>query len=205
MLSLKHNFLFIHLPKTGGNSLQNVLSQYSEDKLVCLNELQDGIERFEVRNKFSKLHKHSDLKTYQSVLEWDEFSRLFKFSTIRNPWERMISFYFSPHRQITQWNRNDFIKLTNQVRPLSDMLSLDCVDSNWEKNVDFILRFERLADDFKALCLKLDIPYQPLVKRNKSLVNNIDYKKYYDNELIEIVRERFEDDIAIGRYSFAGK
>ncbi len=50
MLSLKNNFLFIHLPKTAGNSIQGNLQHYSEDDVVCLNDLQDGIERVEIRN-----------------------------------------------------------------------------------------------------------------------------------------------------------
>lgn len=50
MLSTSHNFLFIHVPKTGGNSLQNVLSEYADDKIVRLSPYQDGVERFEVRS-----------------------------------------------------------------------------------------------------------------------------------------------------------
>jgi len=194
--------LFIHLPKTGGNSLQCILSQYSEDKLVCLNALQDGVERFEVRNDFPLLSKHSDLKAYHSILKEIEFNKLFKFSIMRNPWERMVSFYFSPHRQVLHWDRNEFIELINMVRPLSDLLSLEDVNCHWGENVDFLLRFERLSDDFKNLCVEINIPYQPLPERNQSLIKGIDYRKYYDDELITIVEERFKEDIAIGQYTF---
>jgi len=34
MISIKHNFIFIHVPKTAGNSFQNILKNYSEDKIV---------------------------------------------------------------------------------------------------------------------------------------------------------------------------
>ena len=97
MLSEKHSFLFLHLPKTAGNSIQERLKVYSDDKIVCLNDIQDGVERFEVRNQFNGLHKHSSLSEYKKVLPNVLFKRLFIFATIRNPWERMISFYFSPH------------------------------------------------------------------------------------------------------------
>src|SRR5690606_13135991 len=99
VLSDQKKFLFIHLPKTGGNSIQTLLKAYSEDKIVCLNALQDGVERFEIRNEYPSLHKHSSLSDYKRELPETTFLNLFKFSTIRNPWDRAISHYFSPHRQ----------------------------------------------------------------------------------------------------------
>jgi len=50
MISLKYGFIFIHIPKTAGNSIQNVLKLYSEDKIVCTAPYQDGVERFELRS-----------------------------------------------------------------------------------------------------------------------------------------------------------
>jgi hypothetical protein len=32
MISISHNWLFIHIPRTGGNSVQSVLALYSEDR-----------------------------------------------------------------------------------------------------------------------------------------------------------------------------
>jgi hypothetical protein len=36
MISLQKRFLFVHIPKTAGNSIQSVLRDYSEDQLVAL-------------------------------------------------------------------------------------------------------------------------------------------------------------------------
>jgi hypothetical protein len=108
LISLAHNFLFVHIPKTVGNSIQNVLRTYSEDKIVRLAPHQDGIERFEVRSDKFNIHKHSTLQDYRAELGDEVFQRLFKFTSVRNPWDRMVSFYFSPHRGPVSWNREQF-------------------------------------------------------------------------------------------------
>ena len=64
MISLQKSFLFVHIPKTAGNSIQSVLRDYSEDQLVALRKEQDGIERFGLRNANYKIKKHSTLSEY---------------------------------------------------------------------------------------------------------------------------------------------
>jgi hypothetical protein len=202
MLSEKHNFLFLHLPKTAGNSIQERLKVYSEDKIVCLNDIQDGLERFEVRNQFSGIHKHSSLSEYQEVLPEVLFKKLFIFTTIRNPWERMVSFYFSPHRGVKKWVRNDFIALVNQALTLPALLSIEssAAKSMWYENVDFIIKFEQLEADFQKVCQYLQLSYESLSVRNKSMRSV--YSEYYDQELIDLVAKKFEQEISYGQYTF---
>ena len=111
MLSLKHNFLFIHTSKTGGNSIQSALLDYSEDYLEDLPHSSKSKD-FEVRNAhFKSLKKHTTLYDYQQCLGEQKIKTLYKFGCVRNPWERAVSFYFSPHRGGRPWSKKEFIEM----------------------------------------------------------------------------------------------
>lgn len=202
MISIQKKFLFIHVPKTAGNSIQNILRYYSEDEIITPGDHQDGVERFEVRNKKYTLTKHSTLSQYKSVLEPNIYHSLFKFATIRNPWDMMISYYFSPNLGITEWNRNIFLKLINNIPTLRHYISVNRSLNNrsLDEDIDFLIRFERLNDDFQAVCNKLGIPHSTLPKRNSSQRSH--YSQYYDEELKEIVRSKFSEEINFGNYTF---
>ena len=104
MLSTAHRFLFIHVPKTGGNSIQNVLAVYSADHLVSTAAHQDGVERFEVRSTRYRTTKHSTLREYEREYDPSLLDGLRTICCVRNPWERCISHFFSPHRGPVEWN-----------------------------------------------------------------------------------------------------
>lgn len=215
MISLKKKFLFIHVPKTGGNSIQNILRDYSEDEIVAIGKHQDGIERFEVRSRNYNITKHSTLSDYKSVLDPNIYDQLLKFAVIRNPWDMMVSYYFSPHRGVTEWNRIDFINLLYRVPTLRYYICEDQPAKNkilaiLRKNtqevsadINFLIRFEHLNDDFILVCKKLGIAHNKLPVRNKS--PRAHYSKYYDDELKTLVGEKFHEEISIGNYTFENR
>lgn len=215
MISTEKNFLFIHIPKTGGNSLQNILSSYSNDKIVTCGKHQDGVERFGVINDKYKTNKHSTLSYYRKSLDRKTFNNLYKFSVLRNPWDRCVSSFFSPHRGETDWNRDKFKAFIYTIRTTKDYIRIDTISEKIERklniklhrhtepidrDIDFLVRFENLNEDFKKVCKAIDIPIQELPHRNKS--HRKHYSTYYDDELIEIVREKFSEEINFGNYVF---
>ncbi len=125
MISLQKRFLFVHIPKTAGNSIQSVLRDYSEDQLVALRKEQDGIERFGLRNPNYKVKKHSMLSEYHDALGDEQFRKLYKFTCVRNPWDRMVSYYFTPTQGPVRQCR-----LHHAVRKSGRRLSC-CVYGDW--------------------------------------------------------------------------
>jgi len=200
MISFQKQFLFVHIPKTAGNSIQSILRDYSEDEIVALRGEQDGIERFGLRNPNYKVRKHSTLVEYREALGEDRFHRLYKFTCVRNPWDRMVSYYFRPTRDLMSWNRKEFKKMILNVFSVADYLRLEEGENDPLTNVDRIMRFETLAGDFRHVSAALDIPAAPLPRYNRSSREH--YAKYYDDELRELVRKRFAPEIERFGYTF---
>lgn len=218
MLSLKKNFLFIHIPKTGGNSIQNILSKYSET-ILSYPKNRERLDYFEVKNlSYPSLKKHSTLMDYRKVIDDQIFKKLYKFACVRNPWERMISLYFykKNKRGIYDWSRNDFIDLVNNhgrssfsylttkgggklSKILSENYRLKRI-LGVKPEVDSVIRFENLQSDFDQVCETIGIPKVILPHRNKSKHKN--YTDYYDDDLIKLIEEKCRDDIDYFGYTF---
>jgi hypothetical protein len=200
MISLQKHFLFVHIPKTAGNSIQTILRDYSEDQLVALRKEQDGIERFGLRNPKYNIKKHSTLAQYRDAVGNEQFRSLYKFTCVRNPWDRMVSYYFTPTQSPEIWDRKKFRRIISKAVTVAEYLRLDQGEKDPFSNVDYIMRFENLADDFRAVCGTLGISPGTLPRYNRSRREH--YSKYYDDELRELVRNRFAAEIERFGYTF---
>src|SRR3954462_5998769 len=97
MLSLKHNFVFIHIPKTGGNSIQTVIEKYSDDFRLRSIPEHDLLNRFAVHGPITD-RKHCTSTEYIGKLGFERYMALKRVVFVRHPLDRALSFYFSPHR-----------------------------------------------------------------------------------------------------------
>lgn len=212
MISISKRFLFIHVPKTGGNSVFQALREYSDDRIITPGPTQDGIERFgTVNDTYPTILKHSSLSEYQHALPAEVFGSLYKFAILRNPWERMISWFFSPHRQLPQanrrlewqaargWDRDHFHKFLSRKQSTRHYTCLPGAPT-LSRDLDVLMRFEQIDEHFAELCRRLDIPARPLPKYNRSTREH--YSHYYDDELQALVGEMFREEIEFAGYRF---
>src|SRR5205085_2893346 len=136
---------------------------------------------------------HSTIGAYRIAYGDEMLASLFKFCCVRNPWDRALSHYFSPHLGRSQWNKAEFLLFVEQhVWPLSCHLAADAKDffdlRLALRNVEFVMRFESLQADFDAVCSKIGIATAPLPRRNKSAKTKL--TDYYDDETREAVAVR---------------
>ena len=171
MINNEYEFIFMHIMKTGGSSIEKLFNY-------------EGI----------KHQRPIELINILGQTTWDSY---FKFTFVRNPWDRTISEYF--YRRKKGSVTTDFKSWLKSMSRGSWAIGLQ---SNWlqDKNFDFIGRFENLQEDFEFVCQQINYPKVELPHMNST--SHEHYSMYYDEETKEIVREWHQRDIEKFNYDF---
>ena len=163
--------IFIHMPKTGGNTIQASLMEagLSLDEII-VEDHQDGFDRFKIRGEYTR-NKHQFMFRY--LADNPHLSSAKAFSCVRRPFERMVSYYFSPHRHVrkrfhffgpyrlpetVKFDENEFFSLVEKTSTAAAMIcpiESDNVDQQrnlisgmLRSNQLTILKTENLSNDF---------------------------------------------------------
>jgi hypothetical protein len=217
MISEKHKFVFIHVPKTGGNSVQTCLLQYSESTKIFDGVDKNGVDHFDLKHSNFSYTKHSPLRVYEEDLGREVLRSYYVFTIIRNPWDWCASWFF--HQDKHEYSKQNFKDFIQQMPALRDYITIEPVwvrelnrvfkrfgfmkriyTKGIDGSVDFFIKFESLESDFNTVLKKLSLPESSLPHINKGSRNA--YSQYYDEELRELVREKFREEIALGNYVF---
>ena len=210
MIFAQDKALFIHIPKTVGNSLQSLLVERSDDSLVTYGH-QDGKDRFEVRGSITK-SKHASVTQYaEAGLDISSFTVI---STVRDPFERAVSLFFSPHRWMRQsddgtwsqvdavWNENDFTELVmgGKFQSMTNYLQ---INNQLPPKLELI-RFENLQTDTARVLAKvfdITLNANSLSHVNKSSARNEEILNALGSAAArEAVNEAHREDFEVFHY-----
>jgi len=196
IISLKYNYIFIHVPKTGGNSVTHTL------KNNCT-----GRHDF-VSTSLSMTHPQA-LTVHRMLNSVEEkFSKsFFTFCFVRNPWDRIASYYYFVLRTPRHYRHNEIVRIGSfekfvfQCKPPISCSSF-CFDNNGNCLVDYIGQCETLQKDFDHICSILSMPSHNLPLRNIS--NRPSSKELYNQKMAEHISKIYDEDIERFGYSFEG-
>ncbi len=212
LISYSHDFVFVHVPKTGGSSITQALNPYANQPAQYLiNRLLDRLgihvnylgsqrmRRFRTHATAMQLRRHLPAKVYNGF---------FKFAFVRNPWDRMVSYYsflagrpnHHRHQRVVSLGGFREYLLYEIARSKTTQKSI-LSDQSGQLIVNFVGRFESLRTDFAQICRHLGIPFQ-LEHVNKTI--HRDYREYYDRQTIRLVQDHFWEDIEFFQYTFDG-
>ncbi|MCW8091277.1 sulfotransferase family 2 domain-containing protein [Alteromonas sp. ASW11-130] len=179
-------FIFIHINKTGGSSVEKALGLPFEHETA--------------------LEKIAELGRSQ----WD---KKFTFAIVRNPWDKVVSHYryrvktnqtnlADKNIDFRQWVKLAYGDNNPEYydKPIMFMPQLDWIaDEDGNLLVDEILRFENLSEGFNDVAKRLNINATlPHVKKSK----RGNYRDYYDDETQLVVAKWFAKDVEQFNYTF---
>jgi hypothetical protein len=168
MISTAYKFIFLHVPKTGGNSVQTILLPFSDEQKRLADESQDGVERFQLSGAITTT-KHMPLQGYANRLG-ESLADFATIITVRDPIERALSMYYSPSRMLHSAlpaDRFSFPEFANVVNGMKTLVSFVTV-GDAPRMPTHVLRFDALQADFNRVLAELGLPRADLPVLNTS-------------------------------------
>ena len=194
ILSEKHNFIYIAIPKTGTTTIHNAFSKLDDETLFMEKANKSN------KNRVNKsLYKHITPKNLKTQIE--NFDEYFKFTFVRNPYDRAVSwvYYYYRNRKINL-DEHSFKELIFKFPDWIWTCQHEFLFEDNKNSMNFVGKVENFQEDFNTICDKIGIPHQQLPHKNKSKHKH--YTEYYDEETKSIVAEKYAKDIEYFGYTF---
>jgi|HubBroStandDraft_5_1064220.scaffolds.fasta_scaffold108734_2 hypothetical protein len=187
IVSDSHRFVFAHVPKCGGIAMRAALAPFADGQAAVLSAT-----------------THETLPAF--IARKPELSSYYKFAFVRNPWERLVSFYVYARRHLArtlpllqELSFTQMLRLVDGGAAWLEDLFVMRPQSDYVDGADFVGRFELLAQDFARVCARLGF-HAALARRNAS--EHGAYAPYYDDWSRAFVARRYAQDIAEFGYVF---
>jgi chondroitin 4-sulfotransferase 11 len=198
-VSDSRKLVFIHIQKTGGITVDRLLNERIPD-----------LRGIGARHGFASQGMHE-------LDNWDEY---FKFAFVRNPWDRLVSWYSMvttmPKEGNELWryvhdnsstfeefiyNCTDEVEIKEGIRYSFAYNQLDYVtDEHGNLLVDFIGKLENFDKDLQEVFRRIGLELETVPHKNRS--GHRHYSTFYTPDTELIVGERFKRDIEYFGYEF---
>lgn len=232
MICHPYRCVFIHIPKTGGISVEHVFLglvglTWDTRAPLLLRPNDDP-----AKGPPYLAHLKATEYVSRGWLSREHFDSYYKFSFVRNPWDRLVSEYKYRRHPM----RMSFKTWLLERLPEPGFTDAYChlvpqhefiYDGDGRLLVDFVGRYESLQADFDKVCERLGMPATPLPHENRSLdpprIRSLNdakkrvrrwlwtlrprnvyphYTQYYDAEARAFVADLYRKDIEAFGYAF---
>lgn len=212
LISHKHKFITIDIPKTGTASIRKSLYPLG---IIDICGVADGRARY---------YQHGTANQCKHALQQDgiAYDNYYTFCVVRNPWDRYYSFfkYFKMYARMyvdrdskINWNQPqlrqgescvNLFKNKTDIQVLEELISSKPAQEHYYTSlgdiiVDHIAEFSNLSNEFKNFCKHVGLSESPsLPHANKSDPMECQYTQ----RLIDMVAEKESHVISLMNYKY---
>lgn len=205
IISNKHRFIFVAIPKTATHAIRFALRKHLDDKLDW-EQVGLFVKKTLPFESLAKLgNGHIKCLEIHPFLGEETWCNYFKFTIVRNPYDRFISYCFFMNREDITFQKHALQRMKKIINDKKVQQNLWFIpqhlfitDHNGELMVDFVGKYENLVNAYQHICTQIGIPSEALPRINRSIHNH--YTQYYDDELKQAVFEFYQKDFELLGY-----
>jgi hypothetical protein len=232
IVSDEYKFVYLVIQKAACSSIKSALvplfdldtAQYERTK-------KDGSRGLRVHKLFDDSGYQIGKEELVSQLD-SRYQDYFKFTFVRNPWDRLVSCYSQKLLDVTKESMGqrsslsssgsgielyygmpfgDFVRAVYEIpdEKANIHIASQCrtiCDEEGHIMADFVGRFETLGKDFSYVAEKIGAPelQLPHLLRSSNRSGR-SYAEFYDDRLAELVYQRYKKDVELFGYSFSSE
>ncbi|QGX97899.1 Type II secretory pathway, pullulanase PulA [Roseovarius faecimaris] len=215
IISPGRNYIFVHIPKTGGTSLSLALEGRARKDDILIGDTPKARRRkgrLKGAQAAGRLWKHATLADIEGLVSAEFIAGAFTVTLVRNPWDRMVSLYHwlqdqsFAHPMVARAQELGFRPFldhpdTRRAIAASPYASY-MRDAGGHERASLYIRLERFEADaaplWRHLGFELALPHENASRRARA------YQDYYDSDSRDWVAELCAEDIARFKYRFSG-
>lgn len=212
IISPGRNYIFVHAPKTGGTSLALALETRAMADDILIGDTPKAKRRKkrvdDLRMRApGRLWKHSNLADIDGLFD---FKRMFIVTLVRNPWDRLVSYYHWlrmqdwDHTAVRAAKNQDFADFVHDPAVTQAFVEAPfghyVTDRSGREHEALFIRLEHFDHDVRPFEAHLGFALAPLGVSNTSGRGH--YRDYYDDRSRARVADICAPDIARFNYRF---
>ena len=214
IISSGRRYIFVHAPKTGGTALTLALEDRAMADDILIGDTPKALrrrKRLKGLTARGRLWKHATLADIDGLVDATELDAFLIFTLVRNPWDRMVSYYHwlqtqtFDHPVVWLARSLDFADFVLHASVQSSFQSAPfgsyVTDITGQERAAHFIRLEHLEQDLRPVEAHLGFALSDIPRANVS-ARDRDYRRYYNEITQQAVAAACAVDIARFGYEF---